>query len=152
MRDQNLWETYPDKSGFLKSFFKDVSTRAAKKMDSDSGSARDKIFDYLMLQFDELEPYKKFIRILRHDTASWPLLLGVLCRSSVSWINDLDLQQSSKLRCAWVLALCGIYPYGLWLWLHDNSGDHAKLMAAIDRALMRIDMILQQITAMKSKV
>lgn len=145
MRNKNLWETYVDKSSLLQKFFTHIAAQAAENLDStDSDSPRDRIFDLIMLHLDELQPYKKFIKILRQDAASWPILARVLLRQAPQWLNDLNLQRSSMQRCAWISAFFGVYAYGLWLWLSDESKDRAKTMAGIDRALMRIDMILQR--------
>lgn len=134
-----------DKQDVLTDFGAMIDAKVAADIgDSDKSlSARERLFDVLMARFDALTPYRDAIDIIARASLVDPRLsvffAFALPRSmrrmlSLAHIRVSGIEGALKAR---VLS-------ALWLnisriWLRDDSPDLGKTMAALDRALARIE-------------
>ncbi|MGH6718577.1 MAG: TetR family transcriptional regulator [Alphaproteobacteria bacterium] len=102
---------------------------------------RDRLFDVLMRRFDALAPHKDAVRALVSARLADPLALAAaLCRTAgaMGWMLEAARIPTGGARGRLrVKALTLGYAAVLRTWLRDDSDDHAKTMAALDRLLRR---------------
>jgi AcrR family transcriptional regulator len=104
---------------------------------------RDRVFELMMRRLDALNPYraglKRLARGARYDPA---LLLLTACRMdrSLAWLQEAAGLPSRGLRARLQRRMLGaVYVGVLRTWLRDESGDHARTMAELDKALRRVE-------------
>lgn len=146
-----LYTRFPSKGAILEAFIRriDRATLAgADKIAQDTAtSVRDRLFDLFMRRFDALAPHKPAVASLVRELMCRPLAslcLGArLCRS-MAWIAGVaGVPAGGPLGMLRIKALAAIYVYALRIWLSDDSEDHSKTMAALDKALERAEMMAQ---------
>lgn len=112
------------------------------------GPVRERVFDLLMRRFDALQQQRAGVRALLRALPFDPPLavaLAALTRRSMAWILEAAGGSAQGPRGAVrVRALLGVWVWGLRAWERDASADLSSTMAAVDRALMRIDRILER--------
>lgn len=140
-----LYSVFPGKQAILAAFSQRLDTTVLGEVQpEDAGeSARDRLFDVLMLRFDHLQAYRpavaSILRVYQRDPV---LALGGLRQFRTSMRRMLEAADldSSGLRGELRLAgLCAIYTAALRTWLDDDSPDMAKTMAALDGYLRRAE-------------
>ena len=118
---------------------------------SDDGMAeepvRDRLFDVIMRRLDALAPYKDGLgavtRDLRRDPASLACLAAGPGQRSLQWMLEAARIQPWGLAAPLQRKGLGLVYLGvLRVWLNDDGEDQAKTMAALDKALSRVDSIL----------
>lgn len=146
-----LYERFRSKGAILEAFIRRIDRAtlagADKVAHDDTSSIRDRLFDLFMRRFDALDPHKQAVAALVRELPRHPLaslcLGGRLCRS-MAWIASVaGVPTGGPLGRLRIKALAAIYLYAMRIWLRDDSGDHAKTMAALDKALERAEMIAQ---------
>lgn len=104
---------------------------------------RDRVFELMMRRLDAMAPLRAGLKRLAEDARRDPaLVISTACRMgrSLAW-----LQEAAGLRAHGVRprlqrqALGMVYLNTLRVWLRDDSADHAKTMAELDRALRRVE-------------
>jgi AcrR family transcriptional regulator len=124
---------------------------AEKTAGDDTTSVRDRLFELIMRRLDALGPHKAALAAMLRDLAANPLAAACsaarLCRS-MAWIAGVaGVPTAGPLGALRVKALAAVYTYVLRVWLRDDSEDHAKTMAALDKALQRAEMLAQSVPA-----
>ena len=118
---------------------------------SDDGMAeepvRDRLFDVIMRRLDALAPYKDglaaVVRDLRRDPASLACLAAGPGQRSLQWMLEAARIQTWGLAAPLQRKGLGlVYLVVFRVWLNDDGEDQAKTMAALDKALSRVDRIL----------
>lgn len=106
-------------------------------------SARDRLFDVIMRRFDALQSRRPgMIAILRDlplDPASAVRLLPKLRRSLVWMLETAGISAAGLKGAVRIRVLGGVYLYGLRAWIDDETPDMARTMAALDKALRRVE-------------
>ena len=119
--------------------------------ESDNGMTeepvRDRLFDVIMRRLDALAPYKDGLKVvvrdLRQDPASVACLAAGPGQRSLRWMLEAARIQPWGLAAPLQRKGLGlVYLVVLRVWLNDDGEDQAKTMAALDKALSRIDRIL----------
>jgi len=141
----DLLVEYPSKLAILDGFMREIDRRvlAGFEPESDSGSARDRLFDVLMRRFDTLEPHKAAVgRII--GAACRDPLIGIAVGASMLRSMGLMLEAagiaSDGLRGAIrSKGLAALYAATLRDWLKDDTTDKSRTMAALDARLRRAE-------------
>jgi AcrR family transcriptional regulator len=139
----DLYALYRSKQAILAAFSRQVDNAMLAEADAPEGPAKDRLFDLLMRRFDELDPHKAGLTRIAEDTGRDPLSLvcslARLDRSMAATLEAAGLSTSGLRGLLRIKGLTAIYLAGLRAWLRDDSDDKAKTMAALDRALTRVD-------------
>jgi len=136
---------FPSRQAVLRGFARriDAEVLASEEAGATEGGARDRLFDVLMRRFDALAPYKAGLANILADQLRDPLALGcglcVLRRSMACMLEAADLSAAGLRGALRIKGLSAVYLAALRAWLRDDSEDHAKAMAALDRGLGRLD-------------
>jgi AcrR family transcriptional regulator len=141
----DLLAEYPSKLAILDGFMREIDRRvlAGFEPESDSGSARDRLFDVLMRRFDTLEPHKAAIGRIIAAACRDPLI-GIAVGASMLRSMGLMLEAagiaSDGLRGAIrSKGLAALYAATLRDWLKDDTTDKSRTMAALDARLRRAE-------------
>ena len=105
------------------------------------GTPRERLFDLLMLRFDQLQQYRDGVLALMQALPTEPatalLLYGATLRS-MRWILDAAGVPSGGVTGALrVQGLAAVWAYALRAWQDDSGTDLPATMAAVDRGLDR---------------
>jgi AcrR family transcriptional regulator len=136
---------YPTKQSILDGFARHVDRTVLLTVDDDppEGAARERLFDLLMRRLDVLEANRDGVKALVRDGARDPLALvcGIcaLRRSMATMLEAAGLSAGGLIGLLRVKGLSVAYLAALRAWLGDESPDKAQTMAALDRALKRLD-------------
>ncbi|MBC8242165.1 MAG: TetR family transcriptional regulator [Alphaproteobacteria bacterium] len=108
---------------------------------------RDRLFDVIMRRLDALAPYRDGIaavaRDLRRDPAALACLAAGPGRRSLQWMLEAARIQPWGLLAPLQLKGLGlVYLSVLRVWLRDEGEDLSQTMAALDKALGRVESIL----------
>lgn len=116
----------------------------------DDASARERLFDVIMLRFEAMEPYRAALKSIqrfrlgslyhmarlpkhRHASAAWALACAGL---------DHDTGAPASLKR---IAIAFIIAEAERAWRRETSGDFARTMAALDKGLRRAEERLGQL-------
>lgn len=132
---------FPSKTAILIAYGRGIDAKvldavAVEEMDGES--ARDRLFDVLMMRFDALAPDKEALKritadLRRDPVASAPLIRPAL--QSMGWMLEAACIDSSGLAgAAGVRGLALVWGAAFRVWLEDNE-DQSKTMAELDRRL-----------------
>lgn len=108
-------------------------------------SVRDKLFDAIMRRFDALEARKAALKSIMAAAPRDPI--AALCgaprflRSIAMLAENAGVNTSGPLGLMRVKGVAAVYGIALAAWWNDDSADHAKTMAALDRALNRVEAV-----------
>jgi len=103
---------------------------------------RDRVFELVMRRLDALGPFRAGLRRLGREAPCDPAMaLITACRidRSMGWLQEAAGLPASGLRARLGRqALGAVYLQTLRVWFRDESADHAKTMAELDKQLRRI--------------
>lgn len=149
-----VYRLFPSKAAIVAGFMSEAD--AAVLATSASGdSVRDRLFDVIMRRFDAFAPRKAALRSILRDAPRDPL--GALCAAprflrSMTWLAEAaGVDTAAPLGMLKVKGVAGVYLVALGAWLGDESDDHAKTMAALDRALKRVEALAQGIPGLRRR-
>lgn len=140
-----LYRHCPSKADLLAGFSAWVDAEVAESIDPEDleEPAKDRLFEALMERFDHLRPYRTAIRSIldcyTRDPAQALGGLAQLRRSMRRMLEVADLTDSGLRGELRLDGLCGVYLYALRAFMDDDSEDLSRTMAALDRALQRIE-------------
>ena len=104
---------------------------------------RDRLFDVLMERFDVLNDNRdavlSFLLSFRTDPKNALCGLPHLGRSMEWMAACAGLELSGLMGAVKITGVTGVYLYTARAWMHDDSVDMAKTMAALDRGLGHLD-------------
>lgn len=104
---------------------------------------RDRLFEVMMERFDALNEHREgilaIVRSYKRDPAQALISMPYLC-SSMHWMLEAaGISTSGKRGVVKVAGLTALYVSVVRTWVHDDTPDLAKTMAALDRALERAE-------------
>jgi AcrR family transcriptional regulator len=139
-----LYPEFPSKTAILAAFSADIDRQVlAGPLPDPEESARDRLFDVIMRRFDALAPRKPAIAAMLRDLPGDPLAaVPTLARLALSmrWMLEAAGLSASGLQGVLrVKGLAAVYLAAFRVWLADDSPDHARTMAALDRGLRRAE-------------
>lgn len=117
-------------------------------------SARDRLFDVLMMRFDAMAGEKAALKRIAEDLKREPLSSAVLARpmlQSMSWMLEAAGIDSSGIAGAVRvrgLALIWASAFNAWL---DDDDDQSKTMAVLDRRLADAALLIERVSRFMPK-
>ncbi len=109
-------------------------------------SPRDRVFDILMRRFDILNQNRDGMRALVTGVMRDPgvaVLTGCrLRRSAAATLGAAGISVNGPIGLLRTQGLLAIGASGMRAWLNDDTADLAKTMAAVDRALTRVERLM----------
>ncbi len=111
---------------------------------------RDRLFDVIMRRLDALAPYRDGLRAVARDLPRDPPAMACLAagpmRRSLQWMLEAARIQPWGLLAPLQLKGLGlVYLSVLRVWLRDEGEDLAHTMATLDKALGRVDSVLDSL-------
>lgn len=104
---------------------------------------RDRVFELIMRRLDAMTPLRAGLKRLANDATRDPaLVVSTACRMdrSLAWLQEAAGLRSHGVRPRLQRQALGmVYLRTLRVWLRDESADHAKTMAELDRTLRRVE-------------
>jgi AcrR family transcriptional regulator len=148
---------FSSKTAILAAYGRRIDARvldeaAAAEMEGES--ARDRLFDVLMMHFDAMAGEKAALRRIAADLKREPLSSAVLARpvlQSMSWMLEAAGIDSSGIAGAVRargLALIWVSAFKAWL---DDDDDQSKTMAVLDRRLADAAMLIERVSRLMPK-
>ncbi|MBG53245.1 MAG: TetR/AcrR family transcriptional regulator [Alphaproteobacteria bacterium] len=138
-----LHDQFSSKGAVLSAYSRRTDVRVLRAVDPEDqeGEApKDRLFEVLMLRFDEIGQHKEAVRQLAHDMRDpFDLLAGMKpAMRSMHWMLEAAGIDSGGLKGAArarALALVWLAAFRVWL---DDADGLAKTMAELDRRLEQI--------------
>lgn len=139
-----IYPIYPDKLAILAGYMRRVDVRMLKLLEAEEPAEilRERLFDAIMFRFDTLSEDKGAIYAIHDGIRRDPAALGVLTiplRRSIRCILEIADIRRGVLLAYWQAALALILARVSIIWLHDDTEDMARTMAALDKHLTRAD-------------
>lgn len=107
----------------------------------DGMTPRERVFELIMRRLDAMAPFKEGLRELGREGA--PELLGPACENvgrAMGWLLDASGAELHGLRrCGAGPVLALVYARTVSVWLRDDTPDHAKTMAELDKRLSQAE-------------
>ena len=152
-----LGELFASKSAILAAWSARIDAevlKLAEAEDMSGESARDRLFDVLMLRIDAMTPQKSALiaiaRDLRRDPVAALSLIAPMMQA-FGWMLEAAGVDSSGLRGALrVRGLALIWSRVLPVWLGDGE-DMAKTMAELDRRLRQAEDLLNAVAKFRNR-
>ena len=152
-----LGELFASKSAILAAWSARIDAevlKLAEAEDMSGESARDRLFDVLMLRIDAMTPQKSALiaiaRDLRRDPVAALSLIAPMMQA-FGWMLEAAGVDSSGLRGALrVRGLALIWSRVLPVWLGDGE-DMAKTMAELDRRLRQTEDLLNAVAKFRNR-
>jgi AcrR family transcriptional regulator len=138
-----VYEELPSRASLLAALGRHLD-RAMLESDPaelDGMTPRERVFELIMRRLDAMAPFKEGLREIGREGP--PELLGPACENlgrATGWLLDASGAELHGLRRAGagpVLAL--VYARTYSVWLRDDTPDHAKTMAELDRRLSQAE-------------
>lgn len=150
--DLSLAKLYPlfsSKTAIVAAFLARIDEQSLAGRQETGGTVRDRLFDLIMRRFDALAPHKAAVKSM--FAAGPGEALSALCLAprflnSMRWLAEAGgVRTSGFLGMLRVKAIAAIYLASLRTWLQDDSADHGKTMAVLDRALRRAETLARSL-------
>lgn len=139
------------KTSILIAHLRLVDARVMKEAEADDmegESARDRLFDVLMMRFDALSGDKEALKLIATASRRDPVVAAALYRPllrSLGWMLEAAGIDSSGLRGAVrVRGLAAIWANVFSIWLEDGE-DQSRTMAMLDRRLRQGEDLLSRV-------
>lgn len=145
VRMSELYARYPTKQAILDGLARHVDHEVLRTVDDDppEGNARERLFDLLMRRFDVLDRQRDGVRAVVRQGLRDPVALicgaCALRRSMAVMLEAAGISSTGLLGTLRIKGLAAAYLAAMRAWLGDDSPDKARTMAALDRALARLD-------------
>lgn len=143
---QELRALHGSKLGILAAALRHTDEIVLAGTDPDIGEepVKDRLFDLLIRRLDAMQPHREGIAAialdLRRDPRALACLMAGPFRTSMRWMLDAArVEPWGPLSGLQEKGLGLVYLNVLRIWLNDDSEDMSATMAALDKALGRID-------------
>jgi AcrR family transcriptional regulator len=140
-----VYRTFGSKTAILAGLYRrvDEAVLAEPPAPEPDEQPRDRLFDLLMRRFDALRPHKPALDVLRRELPADPfsaLCAGAALLNSMRWMLEAADVDTAGLRGAVAVKLTAVaYLSVMPVFLHDDTPDLARTMAALDARLRRIE-------------
>lgn len=143
----SVYRNFRSKAAILSRFTRRIDEKALAGPFAAEERPRDRLFDLLMRRFDALRPYRPALEVLHRELPSDPAALlctgGALLRS-MRWMLDAAGIVTTGLGGTLALKLATLaYLSAMRAFENDDSADLGRTMAALDRSLGRIEIVLR---------
>ncbi|MGF1474886.1 MAG: hypothetical protein ACFB6S_04905 [Geminicoccaceae bacterium] len=150
---EEIYDDLPDRAAVLSALGRHAD-RAMLGIDGDEldeMSVRERLFEMLMRRLDAMKPFRPALLTIAREGRSDPkAATATLCnldRALGRLMDMADIPVRGPRRVAVGAAIVFGYLRAVRVWLNDDSEDAAKTMAALDKALARLDGMLGQARA-----
>ncbi|MAM94286.1 TetR/AcrR family transcriptional regulator [Parvibaculum sp.] len=137
----DLSKSFSSKAGILNAYGRRIDERVLQKVSAEDVSdetARDRLFDVLMMRFDALSADRGALKRISADLRRDPLAAAPLARphlQSMGWMLEAaGIDSSGIVGAMRVRGLAFIWAAAFRVWLVDDE-DQSKTMAELDRRL-----------------
>lgn len=150
------YKVAPDMASLLDVYAQRLDAQVAEDLarGPHEGPWRERVFDALMLRFDAMLKDQDALRVIIHDEqrdfAGLPRVAMRARRSMARLLDAAGLSEDPLVARAASVALVPLYARILKVWLKDEP-DQAKTMAALDKALRRIERWLERAEPMRRR-
>ncbi|MCR6630058.1 MAG: TetR/AcrR family transcriptional regulator [Magnetospirillum sp.] len=138
-----LVEHFPSKGAILDAYVRRVDSRMMEGGIDRDESPRDRLFEVIMRRFDAMAADRTALeRILRQSADDpWSVLCGGrrFLHSMALALETAGISSSGLPGLVKTNAVAAIYLYSFKTFLADDSADHARTMAALDKGLRRAE-------------
>jgi AcrR family transcriptional regulator len=141
----------PTRTAIVTGLIADIDRQViAAGLPEDGDSPRDRLFELLMRRFDALSSHREGIVALMRDCRTDPLTF--LCaapralRSMALMLEMAGIPTAGLRGLLRVQGLAAIAAGAFRVWLHDDTPDMAKTMAALDKGLSRAEGIARRMS------
>jgi AcrR family transcriptional regulator len=138
-----LVQHFPAKSALLDAYFREIDSHMLAAGPELDGPARDRLFEVLMRRFEAMAPRRATLAAIVRAGGGDPVGLARgairLAHSMALALETAGLSSSGLGGVVRIKGLAGAYLYAARAFLDDDSADLGATMAALDRALNRID-------------
>ncbi|MCI4678880.1 TetR/AcrR family transcriptional regulator [Rhodoblastus acidophilus] len=135
-------------AGFSRRIDKIVLEGGESAGETDRDRPRDRLFDVLMRRFDAMEPYRDALKNINDWAMRDPLALPALNQLALNSLRFMleaaGLSSEDALGALKLQGLALAWTRVFHIWLDDDSTDHAKTMAALDRELSRGEILVER--------
>jgi len=146
-----VYELFPSKAAILTAFIRrtDQAVLAGHDFEDASESNRERLLDVLMRRLDALEPRRHAVAEITREFGSDPA--SALCAlpafaGAMAWsLEAAGIRSSGPLGLIRIKGLSLIYLSALRVWLRDETQDHARTMAQIDKNLKRAESVMSML-------
>lgn len=136
-------EHFGSKSKILAAYTQRIDQRMLEGGTEASESPRDRLFDLIMRRFDAMADDRRALRIILRQAGDDPWTMvcggGRFLKSMALTLEAAGISSSGLRGLALIQGLSAVYLYALKTFLDDDSADHARTMAALDKALRRAE-------------
>ncbi len=134
---------FPNKTAILTAYA-DRIDRAMMEGGSERGdNPRDRLFDVIMRRFDAMAGDRRALSVILRQSADdpWAALCGGrrFLRSMALVLETAGISSSGLRGAAKVNGIATVFLYAFRTFLDDDSADHARTMAALDKGLRRAE-------------
>ncbi|MBX9634593.1 MAG: TetR/AcrR family transcriptional regulator [Magnetospirillum sp.] len=138
-----LAEHFPSKTAILNAYAHRIDQRMLEGGSDASESPRDRLFEVIMGRFDAMAADRDALKLILRQSSDdpWALLCGGrrFLKSMALTLETAGISSSGLRGIACTQGLSAIYLYALRTFLADDSADHARTMAHLDKALRRAE-------------
>jgi AcrR family transcriptional regulator len=151
------YKVAPDMEALLDVYAERIDAKIAEDMASDDaqGPWHERLFDAFMARFDAMLPDREALRVITIEESrslvGVPRALWRARRSAARTLDAAGLGADPLTARAASLALVPLYARIFQIWLKDEP-DQAKTMAALDKALRRLDRWLARAEPMRRRL
>ena len=146
-----LRNVFGSKLAILAAHQKEIDRQVLAGIDADMAQEppRERLFDVLMRRIETLTPHKAAVRSLIRSAGRNPglalALNGFAARSQQWMLTAADIPASGPAGALRAQGLALLFASVLRTWLHDDDPGLARTMSALDRALARGQLRLQNV-------
>ena len=134
----------------IDAFMKMINDQVYKEISDpniDKTSTKDTLFEFIMIRFDKLSPYKKGLIKIYEQVRKKPRLLNLISKKIYNFIQTIfNLSGAKKnfiLDKLSINSLFLIYLYVFNTWIKDNTSEMSKTMSDLDSCLSRAEMVMK---------
>lgn len=136
-------EHFGSKGAILAAYSHRIDQRMLDGGTESGESPRDRLFDLIMRRFDAMADDRRALRIILRQAGDdpWALLCGGgrFLKSMALTLEAAGISSSGLRGLALIQGVSAVYLYAFKTFLDDDSADHARTMAALDKALRRAE-------------
>lgn len=134
-------EHFPSRAAILDAYAQRVDRHMMEAPVDPAESARDRLFDVIMRRFDAMAGDRRSLSAILRQCAGdpWSMLCGGrrFLRSMALILETAGISSAGLSGMAKTQGVAAIYLYTFKTFLDDDSTDHARTMAALDKGLRR---------------
>ncbi|MBC7906603.1 MAG: helix-turn-helix transcriptional regulator [Rhodospirillaceae bacterium] len=136
-------EHFNSKADILDAYIRRIDQRMLEGGIEAGESPRDRLFDIIMRRFDAMAGDRRALRTILRQSGDdpWAVLCGGtrFLKSMALTLETGGISSSGLRGLALIHGLTAVYLYAFKTFLDDDSEDHARTMAALDKALRRAE-------------